>query len=448
VAGGVLDTLVRRTLWSEFDEALAARARSLASLVEQDEDGLECELLESPFPEFAVGDHPAFYLIRLPDGSVFARSPSLEGQDLEAPVGASNGPVFRTTRLPNGEPGRLVGMRFVPRRDGDALQTDPPAVLTLVVGRETASLRTTLARLRALLVGVCLGAVSSSAGLLAWIVRKRLRPVARLSEQIAALDANDLSVRVSGQGMPRELAPVVDCLNDLLGRLDAAFRRERRFTGDVAHELRTPLAGLRAKLEVALSRERTGDTYRTTLRDCLEIDLRMQGTVENLLQLARADAGQLEFHRQHVDIRSLVHTCWQRLDERARARGVQIDWQLTEPGVVETDRDALQLVIQNILDNAVAYVDDGGWVGVSVSAANGAVELAVCNSGCRLSPEDVPRVFDRFWRADPSFRTGEDGHCGIGLPLCRALTDRLGGRIDASASAEGVFTLTLRLPGG
>ncbi len=445
-AGGVLYALVRQTLWAQFDQALAAKARSLASLVEQDEDGLESELLDAPLPEFAVGGHPEYYQIWLPDGSVFARSPSLKGRDLERPPDASDRPAFRTTRLPNGEPGRIVSTCLVPRREVGDRRADPAVTLSLVVGRETVTLQSTLARVRALLAAVCLGAVSLSAGLLIWIIQRRLRPVARLGRQIAGLDADDLSARVSAAGIPRELSPLADRLNELLTRLEAAFERERRFTGDVAHELRTPLAGLRAKLELALSRERGPDTYRTAMRDCLEIDLEMQRMVENLLHLARADAGQLELRRESVDVREIIRSCWEPLAAKAEMRRVRVHWQLNGPGTVETDRDKLRLVVQNILDNAVAYVNDGGQIAVSVPTKSGVIELAVSNSGCRLSPGDVGRVFDRFWQADASCHAGDYAHCGLGLPLCRAVMDRLGGEIMASASAPGTFTVVLRVP--
>jgi two-component system heavy metal sensor histidine kinase CusS len=446
VSGGVLYALISRVLRADFDDALAAKARSLAALAELDEDGLEFELAAASLPEFAAAERAEYYQVWLPDGVVFARSPSLGNGDLEQIAGTSDAPAFRTVRLPDGRPGRTVGLTFVPRLEYEDGHASTALTVTLVVAREVSGLEATLARVRGLMIGVGLFAVALSAGLLAWLVHRKLRPIARLSGQIAQVGESDLSKRIGEAEIPSELAPVVNRLNDLLARLEAAFERERRFTGDVAHELRTPLAGLRAKLELALSRERAPEVYRNAMSDCLEINLQMQRMVENLLHLARADAGQLEIHHEPVDVSELARECWKPLEEKALARGLRVEWRLNAPGPVETDRDKLRLVIQNILDNAVVYTNDEGQITVSMSAENGAVVLAVNNTGSSLPPHDRQRVFDRFWRADPSRRQANETRCGLGLPLCKALVEQLGGTIAATASAAGVFTITVRLP--
>ena len=445
--GAALYALISATLWAEFDESLAAKARSLAALAEQDEDGLEFELAEVSLPEFEPSEHAEYYQVWLSDGTVFARSLSLHDGDLDQIEGTSDAAAFQTVSLPDGRPGRLVGMTFVPRREYEDDHANPPMPVTLVLGRDVLSLQTTLARVRGILIGVCLVAVVLSAGVLAWVVRRRLQPVDHLSRQIAEVGEDGLSTRIGAAGIPKELSPVVDRLNDLLARLDAAFQRERRFTGDVAHELRTPLAGLRSKLELALARDRDTESYQKALGDCLEINLQMQRMVENLLYLARADAGQLEIRHEPVDLAEVVRECWKPLEEQASARGLSVEWRLDALGTVETDRDKLRLVIQNILHNAVTYVNDEGQLSVATLAKNSAIVLTVSNTGSSMPPDDVDRVFDRFWRADSSCReVGEEARCGLGLALCKAMIEELGGSIEATASVEGMFTITARLP--
>jgi heavy metal sensor kinase len=377
---------------------------------------------------------------------VFARSPALLDGDLERIAGTVDAPAVRTVTFPDGRPGRIVGMTFVPRHEYENGQANPPMKVTLVVGRDIVRLQATLTQMRGILIGVCVIAVVLSAGVLALVVRRSLRPVGRLSRQIAGVGEEDLSVRIDAAGISKELSPVVDRLNDLLVRLGAAFQRERRFTGDVAHELRTPLAGLRARLELALSRDREPQAYRDTARSCLEISLHLQRMVENLLHLARADAGQLEIRHESVDLSEVIRECWQPLEESARARGLRVAWGLSAPGTVATDRDKLRVIVQNVLDNAVTYANAKGQISVSTSGDDGTIVLAVSNMGSNLSAGDVSRVFDRFWRADPSYRQVEAGHCGLGLPLCKAVIERLGGSIEAAADAAGVFTITIRLP--
>lgn len=447
-SGALLDTLIRRSVWAAFDEALVSKARSLAALVENNEDGIEFELTEPLPPELARGDAAEYYQIWRPDGTVLARSPSLAERDLGRGAGSGDdAPAFRDAALPDGRTGRVVGLTFQPRRDPELGPPDAPVQIELVVGRSTAEILATLTRIRAVLIGVCLLAVLLSIALAAWIVRRSLRPVDELGRQIAQVGADGLAMRIVGTQTPTELAPIVSRLNDLLARLETAFERERRFTGDVAHELRTPLAGLRSKLELALSRDRTPETYQAALRDCLTIDLQMQRMVETLLGLARADAGLCELRHENVDVSQLARECWTPVAERALGRRLKVEWRLNGAGTVRTDRQRLSLVIHNILDNAVTYANDGGRLIIAAANANGSLELTFNNTGSRLGPDQVRHVFDRFWRGDSS-RSLTAGHVGLGLPLCKAVIEELGGSIRAAVSEGGEFTIEIQVPRG
>lgn len=446
VAGGVLYTMVARTLRTGFDEALAARARSLTALVEQDEDGLESELAAASLPQFEPSDRAEFYQAWMQDGTVIARSPSLGDGNLTRVSGVCDEPSFGTVALPDGRPGRVVWLSFVPRQEGRQAAAARPVGVTLALARDTLGLRATLARVRDILIAVGVVAVLLLAGVLTWAIRSGLRPVDELGRQIAEVGAAGLSARIGPGGMPRELSPVVDRLNDLLARLEAAFQRERRFTGNVAHELRTPLAGLRSKLEVCLSRERTPEAYRKAMVDCLAIDLQVQRMVENLLHLARADAGQLGVRSEPTDVSGMVRECWALLGDKAEARGLRIEWLVDEPGMVASDAEKLRLVVQNLLDNAVTHGSRGGRVLVSLASVEGELVLAVSNTARELRAADVPRMFDRFWRGDASHGRAEEGHCGLGLPLCRSVVERLGGSVEAVLNDDRLFTITVRLP--
>ena len=445
VFGAVLYALINQTLWAEFDQSLAAKARLLATLTEQEHDGLDFEPVETPLREFEPSDHAEYFQLWLSDNRVLARSPSLLDANLDRIAGPSDSPAFKTVTFPDGRPGRIVGIEFVPRQDNEHGIPLPPHKMTLVVGREITGLLDTLARIRGLLIGVCLIAVVLSSGVLTWAVHRSLRPVEHLSRQIATVDEEDLGTQLNAGQIPKELSPVVGRLNELLARLAAAFQRERRFTGDVAHELRTPLAGLRSKLELALSRDRAGEEYRGAMGDCLGITLQMQRLVENLMNLTRADAGQLEVQRETINLPETVRDCWKPLREKAETRGLNIQWQLDDARTVETDLDKLHLVLANILDNAVTYANDGGTINISMSHEDEIVELAVSNTGSTLPTEDTQHVFDRFWRGDSSYPASE-GHYGLGLPLCKAVLEQLGGSIQASTPRDGSFVLTIRLP--
>lgn len=440
----VLYALIERLLRAEFDEALATKARSLAALVELDEDGLESELATAVLPQFATTERAAYYELWLPDESVLARSQSLANGDLPRLAGPVWAPEFSTLQLPSGRPGRAVGIEFAPRTDQEEVPADTGWTVTLVVAAETSGLQATLLRVRGMLIGVGLLAIGLSAAVVSWVVHRNLRPVDRLSGEIAGVAAADLSVRIEACGIPRELVPVVDRLNDLLARLEAAFARERRFTGDVAHELRTPLAGMGAKLELALARDRPPETYRGAMNDALAINLQMQRIVENLLHLARADAGQLQFRREPVDVVALLRECWEPLEARARARGLELEWRLNVSRAASADRDALRRIFQNLFDNAVVYAEPASRIGVSAVNEGHVLLLSVANR-TQLPPDDVSHVFERFWRADPARQHQDETRCGLGLSLCRALVEQLGGSITAVVRSR-VFTVTVRLP--
>lgn len=441
VSGFALFALIRGALWYEFDESLATKARSLAAMMELDGDALDLEFDEANLPEFRPSANAEYFAVWLDEAEAYARSPSLEGRDLLRVAGSIDAPGYQSTFLPDGRPGRLVGVRFRPRREGRATEPGEPPTVTLVLARETASIDHTLARLRWILVGVGITTVFVSVGVLAWLVQHGLRPVRRLAGEIAGIGESDLSARLDGTDVPAELLPVVDRLNDLLQRLESAFQRERRFSADVAHELRTPLAGVRSILEVALSRPREDAAYLQAMAECLTINRHMHQMMENLLHLARADADQLTVAADTVELPALLHECWTPLEQRASEKGLTVSWRLQEPCTLRSDVDKLRLVLQNLLENAVAYANRGGQIAIESVSANGETTLTISNTGSTLSPADLDHVFDRFWRGDAA-RKATGQHCGLGLALCRTITALLGGTIRISTAPPDQFIVT------
>jgi signal transduction histidine kinase len=233
----------------------------------------------------------------------------------------------------------------------------------------------------------------------------------------------------------------------LLDRVERTVVRERRFTADVAHELRTPLAGLTATLDVCAARRRAPEDYERTVERCSAIVWSMSAMVENLLTLARADARQLAVRPARASVAALVDECWAAFDAAAVGRGITAEFRFDDDLVVETDTEKLRIVLNNLLDNAVSHTDTGGWVRVGGRATDGGVELRFANSGSGVARHEAGRVFDRFWRGDVG-RGATGVHCGLGLSLCREVTTLLGGTIEATSEAGEVFKVRLVLPGG
>lgn len=453
VSAALLYTLISRTLRAQFDESLASRAHSLSALVEEDESGVSFELAELPPPEtpeerarlaaLAGDEH---YQLWYADGRVLARCESLGADELPLSRVAPGAPVFSDLAIPGAAPSRLVTIAFAPRQEFDTRPAQHSALVTLAVRRPLAALHATLARVRNVLIGVCFAAVLVCVAVVAVVVARTLRPIRAVESQIAAIAANDLSVRVRSAALPREVRPIAERLNDMLARLESAFERERRFTGDVAHELRTPLAGLRATLELALARQRAPDDYRDALRAGLRINRQMQCVVENLLELARADAGQLELHCAPLDFTQLVRDAWEPFAERAAARRVSIRWRLDPLPIIDNDAGKLAVILRNLFDNAATYVDDDGEIMIAAGADDATVRLTVANNGCQLTADEMQHVCRRFWRR--SATAWRDGlpHCGLGLALSQTLANALGGSLQLNLAGGGTFEVVVQVP--
>jgi signal transduction histidine kinase len=443
VFAGVLYAAIARALVANFDSGLATTARMIAASVKQERSQIEVEFEEQITPEFLPGPRPAYYALWRPDGTILSRSPSLAGADLPCPAPGA-GP--HDLALPDGRAGRAAVLEFRPLPDEDGATSPAPdaPLLALAVARETAPMDAQLAALRWLLAGAG-GAMLAAAALVAWaVVRQGLRPLADVADRIAAVRADALGVRLPAAGLPAEIAPVVARLNELLARLEEAVGRERRLTADLAHELRTPLAGMRSALQVALRRPRPAADYASTLRECLEIVEAMQHVGDNLLLLAALEAGQAEVRPETLHPAALVADLWRPHEAQARARGVQVESRMPADLACRGDRALVTMALANVLANAAEYVDDGGRIEMSGERAGATVRLAVANTGCRLSADEAARVFDRFWRADAA-RAATGLHCGLGLSLVARAMDAQGGEAAADA-ADGRFTVRLVLP--
>jgi two-component system OmpR family sensor kinase len=440
-----LYAVISRALVASFDDVLASTARVISASVEQTDRELKADIDETDIPEFRRADRPDYFQVWREDGEVLGRSSSLKGGSLDRFGGRLGTLVFKPVRLPDGRAGRAVGWMFTPRIDDEAKHPVQPPNAMLVVARGTGALDAEIAFLGWLLAIGTGGTIVLALLVGTVVVRQGLRPLEAVAAQIGAIRDDDLTARIPMYRLPVELAPVVQRLNDLLQRLDAAFQRERTFTADAAHELRTPLAGLRSTLEVALKRPRDTADYRQALADCLEIVQHTEALVDGLLALARLDREHADRRVESLALGQLVDVAWRPLAEKAQARNLKVDSRVSPDAICTGDRASLLMVLTALLANAVDYTETGGRVEIDAVRAGGAVDLTVANTGCRLTDEDVTHVFERFWRGDTS-RAGTGVHSGLGLALVKRAVESLGGTAAASA-AGGTFTIRLTLPG-
>jgi heavy metal sensor kinase len=223
------------------------------------------------------------------------------------------------------------------------------------------------------------------------------------------------------------LADLARILNATFARLETAFEQQTRFTADASHELRTPLAIIRTQVEYALARARTPEQYRETMQTCLRASSRMTHLIEELLALARADAGKLDLQQQPVDLQALVEESVALFEPLADINQIHFQCDL-QPAEVTGDATRLGQVITNLLSNAIKYNRPGGSVTVTLTRDPQHVVLTVADTGIGIPEEDVPHIFERFYRVDKA-RSRTSGGNGLGLAICRSIIEAHGGTI-------------------
>ncbi len=288
-----------------------------------------------------------------------------------------------------------------------------------------------------LVAGVLLSALLAL-GVGWWLARRALRPVAVLTEAAdrMATSGGPLGRRLPSEFETRdELTALAETFNRLLGRLEASVERERRFTSNAAHELLTPIATLRSEAEVALRREREPEAYREALGRVVQDAAEMTGTVQGLLQLARAEslarpAG------ERIDLGTLVRQRTDRARAGAEARGVSLSVDVAEGVRVAAEAAPLAEVVDNLVSNAVKYTPAGGSASVRLTHAGGTARLEVSDTGAGFDAATCERLFDRFFRADTPEVQAEPGS-GLGLAIVKAVVEGYGGEVGCASDGPG-----------
>jgi heavy metal sensor kinase len=304
-------------------------------------------------------------------------------------------------------------------------------------GSRVIQVATSLERVQALqrlmllgLLGIVLLGTSATFAGAWWLAGSAVRPVIEITEQARHIEAGTLDQRLSAHATADEYRGLVGVLNRMLDRLGASFATQRRFTADVSHELRTPLTALRGEVEVALRAERSPREYQRVLHSALEEIDRMTTMTEELLLISRAEAGLIVLRREPTDLAGEVEAVLDRLRHRIADKDLRIEHDTAADGTATLDRGLVVRLIDELLDNAVSYSDEGGRVMVRHERQDGRVLLVVENTGTPIAAADLPYLFDAYYRADQA-RTRGTG-TGLGLTTARAIARLHGGDIRAS----------------
>jgi two-component system, OmpR family, heavy metal sensor histidine kinase CusS len=295
---------------------------------------------------------------------------------------------------------------------------------------------------RMLILAMALAAVTTAA--LGWAVaRQGLAPLRKLTAMAASISANRLGERLHAPNVPTELQELVATFNAMLERLEGSFRRLSDFSSDIAHELRTPVSNLLTQTQVVLSQARNTDEYREILHSNLEEFDRLARMIGDMLFLAKADNRLVVPRRERVDVAQEVRGLFEFYDAMASEAGVSL--KLRGNGAVDGDRLMIQRAISNLLANAILHTPKGGSVSVSVEEGKDLVTLAMENPAPEVPPQELDRLFDRFFRLDPSRRKNTGEGAGLGLAITKSIVKAHGGRVEATW-AKGQIRFSLQLP--
>jgi heavy metal sensor kinase len=457
--------VVRHTLWRSAQERAAARAAEICGVLAQEDreqilevrrgqisdqkrtagpmrDGSD-ELLLSPGALAAFAFDGA--LIRIRDGSG-ARV------GVSALVVASQASTVALTGL--ADPTEDVRDVMIAREHVRLSQSRYRQPLSVAVAFSLGPAQHTLARVGLVLSGIGLLTLLLAVPATFALVGRTLSPIERISRQAEAYSAGDLSLRLPGEESADEVGRMVVAFNRLLGRLEAAFQRESRFTSDAAHELRTPLTILRGEVELAL-REQPDSTasIRATLHSLKEEIERLEGLVGNLLTLARSETAQAALDAEPVSLLELSSEVIGRLAYLARSQDVRLE--VSPDSTDQTvlgDPATLRQALFNVVQNALRHSPRGSSVRLRIFEDSGHATVEVCDTGPGIPEAAIPHLFDRFFRADPArSRLSERGQgLGLGLAITRAVVQAHGGEVCAeNRPLRGAkFTITLPASGG
>lgn len=454
LAGYALERQLASSLDQQFNAGLLAKAMTLVTLTTQDSGQVTFDFADEFMPEFEAPDDPSYFQLWREHGEFIERSHSLKKGELPKLAATIDHPHYQDIQLPDGKAGRLVAVLFVPHTEDVAVEEiedneknvqvmtkryDPTLRIALAVALPMTSHLATITSLRWLLFLSFLFLTIAMA-ILAWgTVRWGLKPIRDISRQVRNLDEKLLNQQVSLSAGSSELSPVAMQINALLNRLEKAFLREKGFSNNVAHELRTPITELRVMSEIALRWPEDSSNKNTFADDVLAVTNDMEVMVNNLLTLARSEARQISIQIEKMCLAEAVNQVWSLYLTREARNTVTLINAIDQSIFIETDRKMLELIVRNLLSNAVEYGRDGGVVSVSAKAECSTMTLIVENSTTELTQNDLPFIFDRFWRKDTT-RT-QRGHAGLGLTLVKSLSDFLGFDVNCEITESSIFSI-------
>ena len=426
---GVLYWIVVQHATEEDDHALADKLFALRAHIREagGAEGLRGEL------QAMHADERSAYAVRVLDatGATVAQTP---GMDELLPAS-----IFPPPSAAAPGAGRFAGKPFVLRA---AQETAGDGQLyTVQVAQDRSRDAEFTRRFGALLIGVLAIGVLAAAVIAVTVTRRGLRPLTAMTDSVQRIGPHHLDERVAPAGWPRELQPLAIAFDEMLDRLEESFTRLSQFSADLAHELRTPIANIRGEAEVTLTRPRSPDEYRKVIESSLAECERLSAVIDSLLFLARAEAADRQIQTTRFDGRAeleKIAAFYQTLaDERA------ITLICSGEAQIDADPVLFRRALGNVIENALRFTPDGQQIAIAITARDAHVEVSVQDNGSGIDAHHLPRVFDRFYRADQA-RSAHGS--GLGLALVKSIANLHGGSATIRSEPGRGTTVTLTFP--
>lgn len=452
----VVDQLLAHELKLQFDTDLLSKSNMLITLTTQENGKVEFDFADEYMPEYERLDYPEYFQLRLyPTGEEIERSHSLVEMKIHtrnAPVGEH---IFYDHWLGNNRLVRVVEQTFVPHRadstkekyDENNTLSKKPIIssndikVNIAVARGLEKLDEKLIAIHFLLatafIANCLLIYIS----INVIVRKLLKPIKNLSQQIEALDVDSLNDNLQNPVQTVELKIIYEQLNKLLSRLKTSFEREKQFSSDVAHELRTPLAELRAIADIGKLYVNDENKITEYFKDLTDISNQMKETVSTLLLLARYDGNNETLELKQFNLNDMISESILQLEHLRLSRQVIVKYSTHRKYFIFSDPLKLKIILINLINNAMTHCPVGTEIHINVDTNESGPIVHISNFSPQLCQADLAMMFNRFWKKDPSRTAGE--HSGLGLALVKSICTVLKIRINVTLKEDHYIQFSL-----
>lgn len=439
------DFTVTRWLENQYDESLIVKASLLVTLTKDMPDGIDFDFADEFMPEFERKNNPEYFQLWTHDKNVFERSHSLKESNLEYLGIKTPGQILKDIKLLDGREGRMIQVVFLPQipeeKDRTTEKLASQTLMTLAIAKERDTLNQLIFLVHLTLAFGTVIVLLIINFVVSHTVKAGLKPLNNMKDQIMLLDADNLTSRLKITLPPSELEDVIKQFNALLQRLETSFTREQRFTSDVAHELRTPIAEIRNMAEVALKWPEDTKLSKGFYQDVLASSLQMQQLVVNLLSLARSENGLIELEPKEFNLNAFIQDAWQHVSETASDKSIRLECHVPESLNIMTSYAEFMLILNNLLANAVDYSPLNATITVSVQTINNNLRLSISNPTENLEHADIEHIFERLWRKNKSRTVSL--HSGLGLSLVKSHAELLNLRSSATLQEDMTFVFNL-----